>query len=204
MDDLKAIWQKVGDLKVEVGELIEMEKVETIYTQLKKEEDRQKKWMPWMIPYYIGMTLLLLWVYNWISWNWYDRTLTNLQIFATLLIPAGGFIMLYFHQLHKIPLDTNEHDRTSLAFLRTVKDKLGKKRKAVLLGNMIYTIILTIGLNIMSLDWGVDDLTLHWKPLLGINVTMLIICIYSFISTRKKIDKQYKDILARIDRFLAE
>jgi len=147
-----------------------MEKVETIYTQLKKEEDRQKKWMPWMIPYYIGMTLLLLWVYNWISWNWYDRTLTNLQIFATLLIPAGGFIMLYFHQF----------------------------------GNMIYTIILTIGLNIMSLDWGVDDLTLHWKPLLGINVTMLIICIYSFISTRKKIDKQYKDILARIDRFLAE
>lgn len=204
MDDLKAIWHKIGDLKTEVGELLEMDKVESIYTQLKKEEDRQKKWKPWQIPYIIVMTVFIFGVYNWISQTYYDRDMTTLQILGTLLIPIGGFIMLYFYQLHKIPLADKEHDRTSLSFLTMVKEKLTKKRKAIFWGNMIYVLILALGLNIISLDWGITDISKHWKHLLLLNGTMLGIGILSFRFGLKKFDKQYKDILARIDRFLAE
>ncbi|MFK7983455.1 MAG: hypothetical protein AB8G86_25970 [Saprospiraceae bacterium] len=203
MDDLKAIWQKVGDLKAEVGEMLEMDKVETIYTQLKKEEDRQKKWKPWQIPYVIAVTVFIFWVYNWISQHYYGRNMTTQQILGTLLIPIGGFIMLYFYQLHQIPLD-DQHDRTSLSFLKMVKEKLAKRRQAKLQADMIYTALLTIGLNIISIDWGITDITQHWKHLLALNGIMAIIAIFSFINGQKKFDKRYKDILARIDRFLVE
>lgn len=203
MDELKSIWQKVGDLKSEVGALLEMDKVETIYTQLKKEEDRQKKWKPWQIPYIIFNTVLIFWVYNWISQTYYDRDMTTLQILGTLLIPIGGFVMLYFYQLHKIPL-AEEHDRTSLSFLTMVKEKLVKKRNAIYWGNMIYILILTLGLNIISLDWGITDISKHWKHLLFLNGTMLVIGILSFLFGLRKFDKRYKDILIRVDRFLGE
>jgi len=204
MDDLKAIWQKIGDLKEEVGEMIEMNKVESVYSQLKKEEARNKKWLPWMIPYIIAVTAFIFLVYNWISQTYSDRNLTTQQILGTLLIPLGGFIMLYFYQLHKIPLDNKEHDQTSLSFLKMVKEKLAKKRKAIRLGNITYILLLTIGLNLVSFDWGGTSISLYWKHLLFLNGTMLVIGIFSFMFGLKKFDKQYKDILTRIDRFLAE
>lgn len=204
MDDLKAIWQKVGDLKAEVGELLEMEKVETIYTQLKKEEARQKKWKPWRIPYIVAVTIFTFWFYNWISQTYYDQNMTMQQILGTLLIPIGAFMMLYINQLHKIPLDDKAHDRTSLTFLKMVKEKLTKKRQAIRQANMVYLVLLTIGLNVISFDWGITSIAEHWKHSLFLNGFMLIIAILSFINGQKKFDKQYKDMLARIDRFLAE
>ena len=203
MDDLKEIWQKVGDLKAEVGELLAMDKVETIYTQLKKEEDRQKKWKPWQIPYVIIVSALTFFFYNWLSQHYYDRNMTTQQILGTLLIPIGGFIMLYFYQLHQIPLD-DEHDRTSTAFLKMVKAKLAKKRKAIRQANMIYISLLIIGLNAVSYDWGLTSITKHWKQFLFLNGFMVIIATLSYLNGQKKFDKRYKDILARIDRFLAE
>lgn len=203
MDDLKAIWEKVGDLKAEVGELLAMDKVETIYTQLKKEEDRQKKWKPWQIPYVIAVTAFIFWFYNWISQHYYDRNMTTQQILGTLLIPIGGFIMLYFYQLHQIPLD-DAHDRTSIAFMKMVKEKLAKKRKAIRQANMIYISLLTIGINLVAFDWGLTSITEHWKQFLFLNGTMLLIAVISYINGQKKFDKRYKDILTRIDRFLAE
>ena len=163
MDDLKEIWQKVGDLKAEVGELLAMDKVETIYTQLKKEEDRQKKWKPWQIPYVIVVSALTFFFYNWLSQHYYDRNMTTQQILGTLLIPIGGFIMLYFYQLHQIPLD-DEHDRTSTAFLKMVKDKLTKKRKAIRQANMIYISLLTIGLNAVSYDLSLIHISEPTRP----------------------------------------
>jgi len=204
MEDLKAIWQKIGDLKAEVGELLEMEKVETIYTQLKKEEDRQKKWKPWQIPYIVVITIFTFGFYNWLSQTYFDRNMTTQQILGTLLIPIGGFMMLYINQLHKIPLDDKEHDRTSFAFLKMVKEKLTKKRKAIRQANMVYLALLTIGLNVISFDWGITSIAEHWKQLLFLNGFMLIIAILSFINGQKKFDKKYKDMLVRIDRFLAE
>ena len=204
MDDLKEIWQKVGDLKAEVGELLAMDKVETIYTQLKKEEDRQKKWKPWQIPYVIVVSALTFFFYNWLSQHYYDRNMTTQQILGTLLIPIGGFIMLYFYQLHKIPLEDKEHDQTSLFFLKMVKEKLSKKRKAIRWANMVYISLLTIGLNLVSFDWGISNISEHWIHFLLLNGTMLTIGILSFIFGLKKFDEQYKDILAKIDRFLAE
>lgn len=203
MDDLKAIWEKVGDLKAEVGALLVMDKVETIYTQLKKEEDRQKKWKPWQVPYVIAVSALTFFFYNWISQTYYDRSMTTQQILGTLLIPIGGLLMLYFYQLHQIPLD-EEHDRTSLSFLKMVKEKLTKKREAIRWANMVHISVLTIGLNVISYDWGLTSIIEHWKQFLFLNGTMLLIAAFSFINGQKKFDKRYKDILARIDRFLAE
>lgn len=203
MEDLKDIWQKVGDLKAEVGELLAMEKVETIYTQLKKEEERQKKWKPWQIPYVIVMTIFIFAVYNWISLTYSGRNMTTQQILGTLLIPIGAFTMLYFYQLHQIPLD-GEHDRTSVTFLKMVKDKLAKKGKAIRQANIIYISLLTVALNLVSFDWGISNISQHWQHLLLLNGMMLIIGITSFIFGQKKFDRQYRDILARIDRFLAE
>lgn len=204
MDDLKAIWQKIGDLKEEVGEMIEMNKVESVYSQLKKEEARNKKWLPWMIPYYIGMTLFILWVYNWMSITWFDRTLSTFQIIGTLLIMVGGFIMLYLSQLHKIPLADYQQDQTSQAFLSTVKEKLAKRRKMSLIANGIYIFVLTIGLNMVAYDWSSDFANGFGLHTILMNGFMLLLAAITLPLGLRKFDKQYKDILTRIDRFLTE
>lgn len=204
MEDLKSIWQKVGDLKEEIGDMIEMNRVESVYSQLKKEEARQKKWKPWQIPYIIAVTVFIFLVFNWISQTYSGRNMTTQQIFGTLLIPIGGFIMLYFYQLHKIPLDNKEHDQTSLSFLKMVKEKLAKKRIAIRWANITYILLLTAALNLVSFDWGIVDISEQWKHLLLLNGIMLIIGILSFIFGQKVFDKQYKDMLERIDRFLAD
>ncbi len=204
MDELKNIWQKIGDLKEEVGDMIEMNKVENVFSQLKKEEARNKKWLPWMIPYYIGMTLFLLWAYNWMSVTWFDRNLSTLQIIGTLLIMVGGFIMLYLTQLHKIPLADYQQDQTSQVFLSTVKEKLAKRRKMSLIANGIYLFILTIGLNMVAYDWSGDSGNPIGLHTLLMNGFMLILAAISLPLGLRKFDKQYKDIVTRIDRFLGE
>ena len=204
MEDLKSIWQKVNDLKGEVGEMLEMNKVETIYTQLKKEEDRQKKWLPWMIPYFIGMTLSMLWFYNWVSHTWFDRPLNTIQIIGTLLIFVGASIMLYMNQLHKIPLAAYEHDQTAQSFLKIVKEKLAKRRKMALWSNVIYIGILTVALNIISYDWSAPYANGNWSYLLFLNGFMICLAVVAVPLGLRKFDKRYKDILTRIDRFLVE
>ena len=204
MENLKIIWQKANDLKLDTEDLLEMNTVTSIFSQIKKEEERRKNWLPWMITYYLGITLFSLWFYNWLSQTWYNRSLSTLQIIATLLILVGGFVILYLKQLHKIPLAVYEHDQASESFLKIVKKQLAQKRKMVLLSNCIYVLILTIAINIISYDWSAPYAKGNWSYLLLLNGLILFIAIIYIPLGLKKFDSQYKEILNRIDQFLAK
>lgn len=204
MDDLKIIWQKLDDLKGEVGDMIEMDKVESVFDNLKKVEDRQKKWMPWMIPYIILVTAGLYWFYGWISQFSFNRDLTNLQIIGILFIPIGGFLMLYLIQLNKIPLDLYEHDKSAVSFLKIVKEKLAKKRKYTLIANFSYLAFLITGMHLLAIGWWEGGFLEHWKPIVFFYGTILMMIGIATYFSMKKFDERYKDIMEKTDRFLAE
>jgi len=202
MTTLKSIWQNANDPTLKIDNLLKMNQVTAIYIQLKKEEERRKKWLPWMISYFIGMTLFLLWIYNWISQTWYDRSLSTLQIMGTLLILVGAFVMFYLNQLHKIPLAAYEHDQTSRSFLTVVKKQLVKRRKMHALSNGIYIFILTIALNIIGYDWSAPYAAGNWSSLWLLNGFMLLLAAIAIPLGLRNFDKKYKDILNRTDQFL--
>lgn len=150
MDELHAIWNKLNDLQVEVGTLLEVNKVETIYQQLKKEEDLQKKWAPFVMPFIIcmmlGMTLFIRYAGG--------QPYTNIQIIGWILITLGALAMTYLLQSDSLPLATYEHHKNSLDFLKIVKEKLLKRKHLWAFAVTFYIISLTTGLHLLIFGLG--------------------------------------------------
>ena len=201
MEDLKLIWNKLNELQLEVGKLIEMDKVETVYDKLKKEEELKKKWMPFTAP-------VILLTMGWIFWITYPKGEPLSEILFTpftlgiLLIIFGAFLMMYLIVKIRIPLARYQHDRSSLDFLKIVKERLHQRKKYTLIGVSLYLFILTIGVHLMIFEF--NSLAGSWGMVFGLYGFMLGLTGMMIPSVLVAHNKQYKDILSRIDRFLAD
>lgn len=194
MEDLKTVWNKINDLQLEVGQVVDTDTVENTYTALKKEQDLQKKWTPWMIPY----ILILMGFMTWLT----EAFNSPISMVGIGLITIGGFVMTYLLQANQIPIEQYEHNRNAIAFLKTVKSKLTKRRHFWAIGVVIYTLSLTFGLHLLI--FGLTSLAekgSQFGLFYGIMLGLTGLVTGSMYVTHQS---RYGDMLKRIDRFLAE
>ena len=194
MEDLKAIWNQLGDLQTKVGQLIEIDDVESVYNKLKKEETNKKKWMPWMIPYILIMMSFIIWISE-----AYNGVVPMLGI---ALITVGALLMMHLLNKHSIPLTDYEHDKNATDFLKIVKDKLNKRRASWTIGVAVYIFFLLGGLHLLI--FGIDNLVGRGGEVGLLYGVMLGLAGFSTGNMYLIHKKQYGDILKTIDRFLAK
>ncbi len=194
MEDLKAIWNKVNDLQQQVGKLIDGDTVENTYTNLKKEQDLQKKWTPWMIPY----ILVLMGFMTWLT----EAFKSPVSMTGIGLITIGGFVMTYLLQANQIPIEQYEHNRDAASFLKTVKEKLTKRKHFWATGVAIYTLSLTFGLHLLI--FGLDSLEGQGGYVGLLYGTMLSLTGYATGTMYIAHQSRYGDMLKSINRFLAD
>lgn len=194
MEDLKVIWGKLNDLQIEVGKLVEVDSVTSIYNKLKKEEANRKKWMPWMIPYILLMMAVITWVT--------EAYKGMIPMFGIALITVGGFLMMWLLSRHQISVEAYEHDKNATVFLTSVKDKLVKRKTSWAIGVALYILLLLGGLHLLI--FGLDSLAGKGGMLGLLYGTMLGLMGYATGSMYLRHQKQYGDTLKMIDRFLKD
>ena len=193
MEDLKMIWGKLNDLQVEIGAMLNEHVVEDTFNTLKKEEARHKKWTPLMIPYIV----LLMGFMTWLT-EAYQSTVSMVGI---ILITIGGFVMTYLLQANRIPIDKYEHNKDAINFMKTVKEKLMKRKHYWAIGVAIYTLSLLGGLHLLI--FGLESLAGRGGEVGLLYGMMFGLTGYATGSMYLFHQKQYGEIIKRIDRFLA-
>ena len=194
MEDLKAIWNKVNDLQLQVGKLVDTDTVEHTYTTLKKEQDLQKKWTPWMIPY----ILVLMGFMTWLT----EAFKSPVSMAGIGLITIGGLVMTYLLQANQIPIEQYEHNRDATSFLKMVKEKLAKRKHFWAIGVAIYTLSLTFGLHLLI--FGLDSLDGKGGQVGLLYGIMLSLTGYATGNMYVTHQSRYGELLKSINRFLAE
>lgn len=192
MEDLKVIWSKLNDLQMEVGQMIGTDNVETVYNQLKKEQERKKKWMPFMLPYVVVLMSFMTWLT--------EAYRGVVPMIGIGLITIGAFIMVQLLNKHKVSLDAYEHDKDSTTFLKLVKEKLNKRKNTWAIGVALYTLLLLGGLHLLI--FGLESLVGKGGEVGLLYGMMLGLTGFSAGSMYKLHQRQYGDILKTIDRFL--
>ena len=194
MEDLKAIWNKLDDLQLEIGQYFNKNVVETTYATIRKEENLRKKWTPWIIPYILVLMSVMVWISNaFQSW---------VSMMGILLITIGGFVMTYLLQANRIPVEQYEHNRDAMSFMKLVKEKLERKKHFWAIGVAIYTLSLTFGLHLLI--FGFDSLAGKMGYVALLYGLMLGIAGYATGNMYIIHQQRYGGILKTIDRFLAE
>jgi len=196
MDELQAIWNKLNDLQTEVGALIKVDKVDTIYEKLKKEEEQQKKWMPFMVPYIICLMLGMTWLVRYTG----GKPLDLIQISGLILITLGGLSMIYLMHLARIPVDLYEHNHTSVEFMKNIKGKLLKRRHLWAIAMIVYILSLTIGLHLLI--FGIGSLAGKGGSVGAFYGIMFGLMGASAGGMYSMHQARYGGMLQRIDRFL--
>lgn len=192
--DLKAIWNQLGDLQTKVGQLIEVDKVESVYDKLKKEAEQKEKWMPWLVPYILVMMACLTWVS--------EAYQGLVPMTGIMLITIGAFIMMHLLNKHTIPLADYEYDKSATDFLKIVKSKLNKRKTTWAVGVATYIFFLLGGLHLLI--FGLDSLVGQGATLGLLYGTMLGIAGFATGNMYVIHKMRYGDILKTIDRFLAK
>lgn len=194
MEDLKVIWSKLNDLQLEVGQMIGVDNVETVYTQLKKEQDRKKKWVPFLVPYIMVIMAFMTWLT--------EAYKDVVSMVGIMLITIGALIMMKLLNMHAIPIEEYEHDKDSTSFLKLVKEKLEQRKKTSALGVGLYPLFLLGGLHLLI--FGLGSLAGRGGEVGLLYGLMLGIAGFSTGSMFLFHQKQYGEILQTIDRFLAK
>lgn len=192
--DLKAIWGKLNDLQLEVGKMIGADNIESVYNQLKKEQDRKKKWMPFMVPYIFAIMAFIAWVS--------EAHKDIVSMVGIAMITIGGFIMMNLLNMHEIPIDEYEHDKDSTTFLTLVKEKLEKRKTTWAIGVALYILLLLGGLHLLI--FGLESLAGKGGELgilYGMMFGLMGMATGNMYVLHKK---QYGEILKTIDRFLTD
>lgn len=203
---LKTIWNKLNALQIEIGQLIELDKVETVFKDLAEKEKLRGKEIYWHQPKIISMWLmmgLIAFSPNLILGFFPDF----IQIIGYLLTIVGMIWLTHHFNSSKIPFKENSHEASSIDFLKKAKTQLLKRKKADVFGPIGYGILLFSGIYMMLFNY-LQLINSDVGFLLGITGASIGIVAALVGSTvhfqKKQFDKNYNEILCRIDTFLAK
>ncbi|MEM7511334.1 MAG: hypothetical protein AAF388_10410 [Bacteroidota bacterium] len=200
MDNLKNIWKQLQEAQDQLALHLDVDKAETIYQKIEKEERLRKKAAPWL-PFY------LLGIMGALSWVVYQTSLSEgtdfgaVQITGLLLITIGGICITYLTYLAKIPVGREFFDQQASTFVQSVKEALTKRRKLLLLSMSVFMFCLIAGLHLLI--FGLEDLGEKGGYLGWFYGSMLALAGTTIPLSLSAFDKHYEEIHMRIDRFLA-
>lgn len=205
MEELRTIWTKLNALQLEVGQMIDMDKVETVYEQLKKEEEIREKYTPYLFPI-IGGTMLVLGGIIFSS-NWMiGEPLDIVQVIGFTLICIGAIYLIYQFKLSSIIFKENDPSESTNDFLRMAKKQLIKRKKASIIGPILYTLLLMIGMYLIILKYiNLGDTSGFLYGATGLHFgVMFALMGFTYQNQTKLFNEKYQEILERIDRFLID
>lgn len=147
MDEFQTMWKETEPIELNV---INFHKVETIYSNLRAEEERKNKYMPWTYAVIMAVMAAMAFMVKYTSGN----AISAVQCLGLMLIAIGGVTMAYLLQLYRIPVHEFEHDQSSRAFMEIVRTNLNKRKILAPLAVAIYIVLLTGGLHLLIFGFG--------------------------------------------------
>lgn len=140
MDNLKSIWNQLSCDSNQL-ELKENGDRESIFSKLEKEARLRKKFNPLLIILIILITIFLS-----ILVAESNATFTSSMVIGITLVTLASISIAILSQFVKMPLKQFEHDKSSMMFLSTVKEKLNQSKNMFILGLLLQNLFLTAGL----------------------------------------------------------
>jgi len=139
MDNFKSIWNQLQCDSSKLQIAINGQKG-SIFEKLKEEEELRKKFNPmfavFIVLFSIGFSYVLF----------HNDPLSMPKIIGIGFITLASITIAVFAQIIKIPLDQFEHEKSSMAFLEMVKEKLDQSKIMLVVGVFLQVVFLTIGL----------------------------------------------------------
>ncbi|MEM8899306.1 MAG: hypothetical protein AAGC85_14430 [Bacteroidota bacterium] len=199
MDNLKDIWKQLQEAQDQLALHLDVNKAETIYQQIEKEERLRKKAAPWLPFYLLGIMGALSWVVYQTSLS-DGATFGAVKITGLLLITIGGICITYLTYLAKIPVGREYFDQQVSTFLQSVKEALTKRRKLLFISMSVFMFSLIAGLHLLI--FGLEDLGEKGGYLGWFYGSMLALTAAAIPLSLSAFDKHYEEIHMRIERFL--
>jgi drug/metabolite transporter (DMT)-like permease len=139
MDDLKSIWNQVNCSPDKIEIQLNNRK-ESIFEKLEKERDLKRRFNPLLF------TFILVFSLGFGFLVFHNQEYSISKFIGVCLIALASISIAVFSQVIKMPLSQFEHDKSSIIFLKLVKQKLDQSKTMLLLGLVLQFIFLTLGL----------------------------------------------------------
>lgn len=140
MDNLKLIWNQVSCDAKQLEINVDHQK-ESIFEKLQKEQRLRQKFNPLLVTFIILFTLFFGFI---ILWG--ESAISYSKLIGIGFVTLASIVIAIFSQVVKMPLNQFEHDKSSMIFLKMVKDKLNQSRNMLIIGIILQSVFMTLGL----------------------------------------------------------
>ncbi len=202
MEELKTIWNKLNELQIQVGELIDEKAIDHSMAQLKQQETsriKEANVLKGMIFGTVGVLAAMLLMVVFVT----EQSIIWTQVLGLALIGLGMYWMLYQFQRTQIPFEAGNYDQEAQGFIKTAHEKLILRKKLLTIAPLVYGLLLLSGLHLMLHPYLME--IPYYLGIMGATYGICLGILGGGMGIKhNQFEREFRPIMERFERFLAE